>query len=109
MTQQPASQPPKSHYNQSDSQEQMSQRPQTEASNYRAAGKLLGKVALITGGDSGIGQAVATLFAKEGADVAIMYLNGHEDAQHTQQLVKDEGRHCITFSGDVGDESFCQQ
>jgi NAD(P)-dependent dehydrogenase (short-subunit alcohol dehydrogenase family) len=109
MTEQPTTQAPKAGYKQSDNQQYMDQQPQTEASNYRAAGKLLGKVALITGGDSGIGQAVATLFAKEGADVAIMYLNGHEDAQHTEQLVKDEGRQCITFSGDVGDESFCQQ
>ncbi|HZU04014.1 MAG TPA: SDR family oxidoreductase [Ktedonobacteraceae bacterium] len=109
MTQQPASQPPKSHYNQPDSQEQMSQRPQTEGRGYRAAGKLQSKVALITGGDSGIGQAVATLFASEGADVAIVYLNEHEDAERTKQLVEEQGRRCITLSGDVGDESFCQR
>jgi hypothetical protein len=90
MTQQPASQPPKSHYNQPDSQEQMSQRPQTAGSGYRAAGKLQGKVALITGGDSGIGQAVAALFAREGADVAIVYLNEHEDVEHTKQLVEEK-------------------
>ena len=109
MTQQPASQPPKSHYNQPDAQEQMSQRPQTEGRGYRAAGKLQGKVALITGGDSGIGQAVAALFAREGADVAIVYLNEHEDAERTKQLVEEQGHRCITLPGDVGDEAFCQQ
>jgi NAD(P)-dependent dehydrogenase (short-subunit alcohol dehydrogenase family) len=109
MTQQPASQPPKAHYKQPDSQEQMSQRPQTEGSGYRAAGKLQGKVALITGGDSGIGQAVATLFAKEGADVAIVYLNEHKDAERTKQLVEEQGQRCITLPGDVGDETFCHR
>jgi NAD(P)-dependent dehydrogenase (short-subunit alcohol dehydrogenase family) len=109
MTQQSASQPPKSHYNQPDSQEQMSQRPQTAGSGYRAAGKLQGKVALITGGDSGIGQAVAALFAREGADVAIVYLNEHEDAERTKQLVEEQGHRCITLPGDVGNEAFCQQ
>ena len=108
MTDQPTTQAPKAGYKQSDSQQRMDQQPQTEGSNYRAAGKLQGKVAVVTGGDSGIGQAVATLFAKEGADVAIVYLNDHEDAKQTQQLVTNEGRNCMTFSGDVGDEAFCQ-
>jgi NAD(P)-dependent dehydrogenase (short-subunit alcohol dehydrogenase family) len=108
MTQQP-SQPPKADYKQSDIQEQMDQKPQTAGSDYRAAGKLQGKVALITGGDSGIGQAIAALFAKEGADVAIVYLNAHEDAERTKQLVEQENRRCITIAGDVGEETFCQQ
>jgi NAD(P)-dependent dehydrogenase (short-subunit alcohol dehydrogenase family) len=108
MTQQP-SQPPKADYKQSDIQEHMSQKPQTAGRDYQAAGKLQGKVALITGGDSGIGQAVATLFAKEGADVAILYLNADEDAERTKQLVEQENRRCITIAGDVGDETFCRQ
>ncbi|HZU00641.1 MAG TPA: SDR family oxidoreductase [Ktedonobacteraceae bacterium] len=108
MTQQPSSQPPK-QYQHSDIQEEMPRKPQTEASEYRASGKLQGKVALITGGDSGIGQAVAVTFAKEGADVAIVYLNEHRDAEKTKQLVEQQGRRCITVSGDVGNETFCQQ
>jgi NAD(P)-dependent dehydrogenase (short-subunit alcohol dehydrogenase family) len=70
---------------------------------------LQGKVALITGGDSGIGHAVAVAFAKEGADVAIVYHDAHEDAQKVKREVEQQGRKCITISGDVGDESFCQQ
>lgn len=77
--------------------------------DYKAAGKLTGKAAIITGGDSGIGRAVAVHFAHEGADVAIVYLNEHEDAQATQQLVEAAGRRCVLIAGDVGDEAFCQQ
>src|SRR5688572_21515305 len=76
---------------------------------YKAAGKLQGKVALITGGDSGIGRAVAIAFAKEGGDVAIVYLNEHDDAKETQRLVKKEGRKCLTIAGDIGDEQFCKE
>jgi NAD(P)-dependent dehydrogenase (short-subunit alcohol dehydrogenase family) len=76
--------------------------------DYRAAGKLEGKVGLVTGGDSGIGRAVAIGFAKEGADVAIVYLDEHEDAEDTRQLVEQAGRRCVTFAGDVGDEAFCR-
>jgi NAD(P)-dependent dehydrogenase (short-subunit alcohol dehydrogenase family) len=72
-----------------------------------AAGKLDGKVALISGADSGIGRAVAVLFAREGADVAFVYLNEHKDADETVRLVEAEGRRCIKFAGDVGDEKFC--
>ncbi len=108
MTQQSSSQTPKADYKQSDIQEQMSQKPSTAANAYRAAGKLHGKVALVTGGDSGIGQAVAVVFAREGADIAIVYLDEHEDAQQTKHLVEQEGRHCMTIAGDVGDEPFCQ-
>lgn len=75
---------------------------------YRAAGKLLGRSAIVTGGDSGIGRAVALLFAKEGADVAIVYLEEHEDADETRRLVEAEGRRCVTVAGDVGDEGFCR-
>ena len=76
---------------------------------YRAAGKLLGRTALVTGGDSGIGQAVCVLFAKEGADVSVVYLDEHEDAEETRRLVAAEGRRCITIAGDVGDEQFCRE
>jgi NAD(P)-dependent dehydrogenase (short-subunit alcohol dehydrogenase family) len=76
---------------------------------YRAAGKLEGRVGLVTGGDSGIGRSVAVLFAKEGADVAIVYLDEHDDAQETKSLVEAEGRRCVTIAGDVADGSFCRQ
>jgi NAD(P)-dependent dehydrogenase (short-subunit alcohol dehydrogenase family) len=75
---------------------------------YKGSGKLLGRVAVITGGDSGIGRAVAVGFAKEGADVAVVYLNEHDDADHTCNLVEAEGRKCLKLAGDVGDEAFCQ-
>src|SRR5687768_14817943 len=86
----------------------MEPRPRFEAPLYRGSGKLENKVALITGGDSGIGRAVAIAFAKEGADVAIAYLNEHGDAQETRALVDKEGRRCLAIAGDVGDEGFCR-
>lgn len=85
----------------------MHPKPEYINSNYRPAGKLLGKTALITGGDSGIGRAVAIHFAKEGADVAIAYLDEHTDARETQKLVENEGRVCILFSGDISNKAFC--
>ncbi len=72
-------------------------------------GRLDGKVALITGGDSGIGRAVAVLFAREGANVAILYLCEHDDAEKTRQIVEGEGRRAITIAGDLGDKSFCER
>ncbi|PSB03765.1 SDR family oxidoreductase [Merismopedia glauca] len=83
--------------------------PQSTGSQYRSSGKLEGKIALITGGDSGIGRAVAILFAKEGADVAIGYLEEDEDATETKRLVEEQGRKCVCLPGDIGDEEFCQQ
>ncbi|HEY9612137.1 SDR family oxidoreductase [Allocoleopsis sp.] len=91
------------------SEAEMTPKPQAKGSNYRAAGKLEGKVALITGGDSGIGRSVAILYAKEGADVAIMYLSEDQDAEETKRLVEAEGKRCLMIKGDVGDEQFCQQ
>lgn len=76
--------------------------------NYIGTGKLMDKVALVTGGDSGIGRAVSLAFAKEGADVCIVYYNEHEDARITKSYIEDLGRKCLLISGDVRDEMFCQ-
>ncbi len=76
---------------------------------YPGSGRLDGKVALITGADSGIGRAVAALFAREGADVAILYLCEHDDAEKTKQIVEGEGRRAITIAGDVGEKAFCDR
>ena len=102
-------QPPQHQEQRPGSEEEMTPKPKFDDSAHKGSDKLLGKVAIITGGDSGIGRAVAIAFAKEGADVAVMYLNEHEDAEKTQQLVKELGRDCLPIAGDIGDESFCQQ
>jgi len=88
---------------------EMQLKPQFYAPDYRGSGKLKGMVALITGGDSGIGRAVAVLYAREGADVAIVYLSSHEDAEETQRWVVKEGRECLLIPGDVKDAAFCKQ
>jgi NAD(P)-dependent dehydrogenase (short-subunit alcohol dehydrogenase family) len=82
--------------------------PMYDAAHYRGSDKLRDMVALITGGDSGIGRAVAVLYAREGADVAITYLNEHADAEETKRAVEAEGRRCIVMAGDVADYRFCQ-
>ncbi len=86
----------------------MRPQPRSGASEYVGCGKLRDKVALITGGDSGIGRAVAVLYAKEGADVAILYLNEHKDARETKRLVESQGRSCLLIAGDIGREKFCR-
>jgi len=83
--------------------------PLFAAPNYRGSGKLQGMTALITGGDSGIGRAVAVLFAREGANVAIAYLSEHKDAKTTCKHVKAEGAQCIVIAGDVRDSAYCEQ
>jgi NAD(P)-dependent dehydrogenase (short-subunit alcohol dehydrogenase family) len=85
----------------------MEPRPESRAAAYRPAGKLLGKTALVTGGDSGIGRAVAAVYAMEGADVGIVYLNEHKDAEETRRLVEGAGRRCLLVPGDVADSAFC--
>ena len=82
--------------------------PMYEAPGYKGSEKLKDMVAIITGGDSGIGRAVAVLYAREGADVAIVYLNEHEDAEDTKRAVEEEGRSCILIAGDVADSRFCK-
>ena len=86
----------------------MALKPRFYAPDYRGSGKLKGMVALITGGDSGIGRAVAVLYAREGADVAIVYLSSHEDAEETKRYVEKEGRQCLLIPGDVKDPAFCK-
>ncbi|ACK69513.1 short-chain dehydrogenase/reductase SDR [Gloeothece citriformis PCC 7424] len=107
MTQQ--LQPPQHQDRQPGLESEMQPLPKSDDAQHKGSGKLYQKVALITGGDSGIGRAVAIAFAKEGADVAIVYLNEHEDAQKTKEQVEEYGRRCVTLAGDVGDEQFCQQ
>ncbi len=88
---------------------EMTPRPEYRGEDYKAAGKLQGKVAIITGGDSGIGRSVAVLFAREGADVAILYLDQHQDAEQTRKVVEEHGRTCLTFAGDVADRDVCRK
>ncbi|MCC5639152.1 SDR family oxidoreductase [Nostoc sp. CHAB 5844] len=87
---------------------QMQPKPKAEDEQYRGSSKLQNKVALITGGDSGIGRAVAIAFAKEGADVAIVYLSEHEDAKETKNLVEKHGQRALAIAGDITDEGFCR-
>jgi NAD(P)-dependent dehydrogenase (short-subunit alcohol dehydrogenase family) len=102
-------QPPQHQEQRPGIESEMTPAPKADDSKYRGSGKLNQNVALITGGDSGIGRAVAIHFAKEGADVAIVYLNEHEDAQKTKQQVEAEGHRCLLIPGDIGDEQFCQE
>jgi NAD(P)-dependent dehydrogenase (short-subunit alcohol dehydrogenase family) len=101
--------PPQHQDRQPGIESKMRPRPEAEDDNYRGSGKLRGKKTLITGGDSGIGRAVAIAFAKEGADVAILYFDEHGDAKETQQRVEEEEVGCVLLAGDVGDPAFCEQ
>jgi NAD(P)-dependent dehydrogenase (short-subunit alcohol dehydrogenase family) len=100
--------PPQHQERQPGIESAMKPRPRAEDENYKGCDKLQGKVALITGGDSGIGRAVAIAFAKEGADVAILYLDEHGDAKETVRQVEAEGRRCLPIAGDIGEEAFCR-
>ncbi|WP_246938646.1 SDR family oxidoreductase [Bacillus pinisoli] len=100
--------PPQHQNRQPGIESEMNPLPKSVSSTYKGSGKLQGKTAMITGGDSGIGKSVAIYFAKEGANVAIVYLDEHEDAHTTKQLVEAEGVQCILLPGDAGVESFCQ-
>jgi NAD(P)-dependent dehydrogenase (short-subunit alcohol dehydrogenase family) len=82
--------------------------PMYDAPDYEGSNKLRGKVAVITGGDSGIGRSVAVLYAREGADIAIIYLSEHKDAEDTKRAIEREGQRCILISGDVADAAFCK-
>ena len=101
--------PPQKQDRQPGIEAEMTPRPKAEDPAHRGSGKLDGKVALITGGDSGIGRAAAIAFAKEGADVAVLYLDEHQDAEETKRKVEEKGRRCITIAGDAGDEDFCKE
>ena len=99
---------PKQHLSKPGSEADLKPEPLYDAPYYKGSDKLEGTVALITGGDSGIGRSVAVLFAREGANIAIAYLDEHEDAEETKRAVEREGRDCITISGDVADPQFCK-
>jgi NAD(P)-dependent dehydrogenase (short-subunit alcohol dehydrogenase family) len=104
----PAPPLPKQHLSKPGHEADLELAPMYDAPHYKGSEKLLNKVAIITGGDSGIGRAVAVLFAREGADVAICHLNEDEDAAETRHAVEQEGRKCIVISGDVADPEFCK-
>lgn len=87
----------------------MNPAPKFHSTSYKGSGKLTDKVAIITGGDSGIGRAVAVHYAIEGANVVISYLNEHEDAEKTKQYVEEQGQKCLLIPGDIGDEAICKQ
>ncbi|WP_026672728.1 SDR family oxidoreductase [Alkalihalobacterium bogoriense] len=104
----PAGQPPQHQNVQPGIESDMNPIPVTNDRDYKGSNKLKGKVALITGGDSGIGKAVAIAFAKEGANVVVNYLSEDNDANETKQQVEQEGVQCLLLKGDIGEESFCK-
>ena len=107
MENKPKSFPPQ-EMEQPGKEHKMKPEPEVIRDSYKGNDKLKDKVALITGGDSGIGRSVAVHYAREGADIAIVYLNEDKDAQETRQMVEKEGRKCLLIPGDVGEEQFCR-
>ncbi len=101
--------PPQHQNHQPGTIDEMNPQPIHTDQNYKGSGKLDGKVALITGGDSGIGRSVAWYFAREGAHVVVSYLDEHEDAKKTKELVEAEGVQCLLLSGDIGSSTFCEE
>ncbi|MFD4836687.1 SDR family oxidoreductase [Achromobacter sp. NPDC058515] len=100
---------PGQHLDKPGNEADMVLKPQYQAPGYQGSGKLRDMVAIVTGGDSGIGRAVSVLFAREGADVAVVYLDEHEDAKETSRAVQAEGRQCLLIPGDVQDAAFCKE
>jgi NAD(P)-dependent dehydrogenase (short-subunit alcohol dehydrogenase family) len=98
----------KQHLKKPGLEKDLSIKPMYDAPFYKGSDKLMDMVAIITGGDSGIGRSVAVLFAREGANIAIVYLNEHEDAEETKSMVEKEGRSCLLIPGDVSDKTFCK-
>lgn len=109
MTQNKNAFPPQHQNKQPGIESEMNPQPVSVDPNYRGSGKLNNKTAIITGGDSGIGKSVSIYFAKEGADVVIVYLNEHQDAEETKKSVEAEGKKCLLVAGNIGDEAFCQE
>lgn len=101
--------PPQHQARQPGIESEMMPRPEFDDPRYVGSGKLRDKVALITGGDSGQGRAIAVAYAKEGADVCIVYLDEHQDAEETKRAVEGKGRRCLCIAGDIGQEAFCAQ
>lgn len=105
---QPQNPMPHQHLRKPGNEHELRPQPRFLAPDYRGSGKLEGMSAIVTGGDSGIGRAVAVLFAREGADVAVLYLDEHDDAQATRRHVEKEGGRCLLIAGDVKDAAFCK-
>lgn len=105
----PSSLPPQKQDMQPGLTSLMNPKPVCNNPSYIASLKLAGKVAIVTGGDSGIGSAVSIVYAKEGADIAIIYLHEHDDAEDTKKSIEKIGKRCLLIPGDIGDEAFCQE
>ncbi|HEY5971957.1 MAG TPA: SDR family oxidoreductase [Pseudoxanthomonas sp.] len=105
---QPQNPLPEQHLRKPGNEHELIPQPRFLAPDYKGSGKLQGLAAIVTGGDSGVGRAVAVLFAREGADVAVLYLDEDQDARDTKRYVEAEGRRCVTIAGDVKDPEFCE-